>query len=383
MKKKSAMIQCRTLRGHLDWVWGAVHLPDGQHIITCSADGSLRLWDLESCTQIGDNWQDEDDEQDEGDEARVLSLALSPNGTTVASGSSDGTVRLWDVKTGEVVGKWRGHTDTVWQVCWSPDGERVAIRYSDRTVRFWDIESRKCALLRIKMTTCTMAYSPDGKNIAIGGHWLDEYGVKIWDPKTAELLFTVDHDLSDSSMAQWSSDSQSSLHWILLVSSLVWTSDGKKLVSGSSDGSIRIFDTATWQLSAVLLGHTPDHISSFSLAWNDRLLASASYDTTVRLWDLDTNLPVGPPLKHKYYMIGCAAFSADGKLLVTCCEDENAYVWDVTAIKEAGHNDLLSIPEVSVNILDANPTSLVHPQEVIEDDPKQKVCIILCRALRE
>jgi WD40 repeat protein len=122
-------------------------------------------------------------------------------------------VRLWDVKTGEVVGRWIGHTDIVRQVCWSPDGERVVIQYSDGTVRVWDIENRKSVLLRNKMTTYAMAYSPDGKKIATGGQ-MDEYGVKIWNAKTAELLFTVDHDLSDSSMA-WSSDSQSSLHWVL------------------------------------------------------------------------------------------------------------------------------------------------------------------------
>jgi WD40 repeat protein len=224
------------MQGHTDWVWGVVHLPDGRRIITCSADSSLRLWDLESGIQIGDNWEDEEDE----DEARFLTLALSPNGTTVASGSSDGTVRLWDVNTGNVRAKWTGHTDIVWQVCWSPDGERVVSRCSDGMVRMWDVGSSKAVLHPIKTWTraSAVAYSPDGGSIAIGGE-MDEYGVKIWDSKTGDLLFTVEHDLSDSSLGL-TSDSQSSLQWILSVCSLAWTSDGKKLISGSSDGSIRI-----------------------------------------------------------------------------------------------------------------------------------------------
>ena len=314
------------MKGHTDWVWGVVHLPAGQCIITCSADGSLRLWDLQSGIQIGDNWYDDD--EDEGEEARVLSLALSPNGTTVASGTSDGAVKLWDVRTGGVVAKWTGHTDIVWQVCWSPDGERVMSRFSDGAVRVWDVKSNKIAC-PIKACAQAVAYSPDGKNIATGGQ-MDEYGVKIWDSKTGELLFIIEHNPSDSTLT-WMSDSQSSLDWILSVCSLTWTLDGKKLISGSSDGSIRIFNTATWQLNAILEGHGRDTISALALSWNDCLLASASYDNTVRLWNLDANLPIGPPLEHKY-TVGCAAFSADGKQLVTGCEDDNAYVWDVVAI---------------------------------------------------
>ena len=175
------------------------------------------------------------------------------------------------------------------------------------------------------------------------------------------------------------SDSQSSLHWILSVCSLAWTLDGKKLISGSSDGSIRIFNTATWQLNAILKGHGRDIISVLSLSWSDRLLASASFDNTARLWDLDTNLPIGPPLEHKY-SVGCAAFSADGKQLVTGCEDENAYVWDIaTILKETGQEDLLAIPHVSANTKHEHLLNLIDiaSPQAPKDGLEQKVCITL------
>ena len=90
-------------------------------------------------------------------------------------------------------------------------------------------------------------------------------------------------------------------------------------------------------------------VRSLSLFQNDRLLASGSHDETARLWNLDTNLPVGPPLQHRDF-VQSAAISADGKLLVTGCADKNAYVWDIhTILKDAGLEDLLSIPDVSVN----------------------------------
>ena len=99
-------------------VTGVAHLPDGRRIITCSHDGSLRLWDLESSVQIGNDWRDDGKEE-------VWNISLSPNGKTVASGSGDGRVRLWDVETKKVVATWTGHIDIVKLLCWSVDGERV------------------------------------------------------------------------------------------------------------------------------------------------------------------------------------------------------------------------------------------------------------------
>lgn len=127
IQKKSATMPRHIMRGHTGWVRGTVHPPGGRRIITCSSDGSLRLWDLESGAQIGDDWRDEGDDGDDGDQ--VFAIALSPVGDVVASGSYDGTVRLWDIETGKVITKWKGHTKRVRSVCWSSDGEQVVSGY--------------------------------------------------------------------------------------------------------------------------------------------------------------------------------------------------------------------------------------------------------------
>lgn len=92
-----AIAPYRTMRGNSDFVEGIVHLLGGQHIITCSYYGSPRLWDLESSAQIGNDWEDN------GYSVGLKTIALSPKGDIIASGSIDVTVRLWDVETGKVI----------------------------------------------------------------------------------------------------------------------------------------------------------------------------------------------------------------------------------------------------------------------------------------
>jgi WD40 repeat protein len=294
MQRTSAITPRQTIRGHTDWAQGVVYLPGGRRIITCSLDGSLRLWNLESGKQIGDNWLDK------GDNAEVVDISLSPNGNTVASGGYDGTVRLWDTKKGEVVTRWMGHTDRVRSVCWSLNGKRVLSGSWDGTVRVWDVESDQ-TILKIVTGGANEAatYSPDATKIATGGYinyimvnqsslvtsakmerdktTCEPQGtneaagrspetrkfaigseVKIWDANTGKLLYTIKHDKP--------------------VWGLQWTSDEKKLFSTSEDGSIRIFDTTTWQQIAILNGHE-DTVESASLTRNDLLLASASWDS--------------------------------------------------------------------------------------------------------
>ncbi|KIK34546.1 hypothetical protein CY34DRAFT_41571, partial [Suillus luteus UH-Slu-Lm8-n1] len=232
--------------GHIEQVHGAVYLPDERQIITCSVDGSLRLWDLESGAQTGEDWRDNEN-------AGVRTMALSPNGKLVASGDNHGKVRLWDIKTRKIIAKWTRHSDVVCALCLSADGERVVSGSWDGTARIWDVDSGK-NILTIKTGhhwVRAVMYSPSSSRLATAGDKDD--AVKIWDAKTGKLLTTLKHN------------------W--MVRSLAWTSDGKKLISGSL-ALIRIFDTATWKQIAVLKDiHL---VTAISLSPNNRFLVSAS-----------------------------------------------------------------------------------------------------------
>jgi WD40 repeat protein len=203
----------------------------------------------------------------------------------------------------------------------------VSGAWNDGTARVWDVESGK-TVLAIETgfsTVFAVIYSPDTTMIATGGYKREE-NLKIWDAKTGTLVANLRH--TDA------------------VYCLTWTADGKILISGSYDYSIRTWNTTTWQQIAVWTGHT-GHVLGIAISPNGRILASASDDKTARLWNFETGQPIGSPLQHAD-SVRCTSFAPDGKLLATGCEDKNAYMWDVSAIvKEAGLGELLLNPNVS------------------------------------
>src|SRR5882757_6097023 len=123
--------------GHTGDVYGVMHLPDGRRIMTCSEDGSLRMWNLKSGKQIGNDWRDGDWRERESSERAI---ALSPDGKQVVNGSGDGAVKLWDIDTGKIIAKWTEHTSAVQSVRWTQDGGRILSARWDGTVSVWDVE---------------------------------------------------------------------------------------------------------------------------------------------------------------------------------------------------------------------------------------------------
>jgi len=306
--------------GHTGFVTGVIHIPGRPQIVTCSDDDSLRVWDSQSGKQVGNDWSDG---------GMVIAMALSPDGKKIASGSRDGAVRLWDIDTGKVIAKWTGHTSYVTSVCWNRERQVVSGCHNG-TARVWDVETGKTILGPIEtgLTLVRVVHSPDETMIATGGYSEEKEFIKIWDTKTGKLITNlIGHT--------WA------------IHCLAWTTDGRILISGSFDGSIRTWDTKTWKKTAALTGHA-DVVHVIAISPNDRIVASASWDKTARLWDLENGQPIGKPFQHPE-AVNCVSFSADGKLLATGCGDNKAYTWDVSAIL----NDLPSKtkPDVSFTFL--------------------------------
>ncbi|KAG8742417.1 POC1 centriolar protein A [Ceratobasidium sp. 414] len=204
-----------------------------------------------------------------------LSVAYSPDGAYIVSGSSDSTIRIWDAHTGQPVGRpLKGHTHPVTSVAYSPDGARIVSSSYDHTIRIWDAHTGQPVGQPLKghaSPANSIAYSPDGANI----------------------------------------------------------------VSGSSS-TIRIWDAHTGQpIGQPLNGHT-DSVNSVAYSPDGAHVVSSSDDRTIRIWNAHTGQPVGQPLNDHRLPVKLAAYSPDGAYIVSRGDDGRIRIWSITI---GGHTD--------------------------------------------
>ncbi|RFU32165.1 hypothetical protein B7463_g4157, partial [Scytalidium lignicola] len=187
----------------------------------------------------------------EGHSSSVRSVAFSPDGKLVVSGSRDRTVRLWDTATGMMLQTLKGHSDSVRSVAFSPDGKLVVSGSWDRTVRLWDIATG-IMLQTLKGhsdSVRSVAFSPDSK-LVVSGSW--DKTVQLWDTTTGIMLQTL----------KGHSDS---------VESVAFSPDGKLVVSGSWDRTVRLWDTVTRTMLQTLKGHL-DSVESVAFSPDGNML---------------------------------------------------------------------------------------------------------------
>jgi tetratricopeptide (TPR) repeat protein len=198
--------------------------------------------------------------------SRVWSVSFSPDGKTLASGSADKTIKLWEVATGKPITTLTGHTSRVWSVSFSPDGKTLASGSADKTIKLWEVATSKpiTTLTGHTSTVNSVSFSPDGKTLASAS---SDKTIKLWDVATGKLITT----LTGHTSRVWS---------------VSFSPDGKTLASGSFDKTIKLWDVATGKLITTLTRHTSP-VNSVSFSPDSTTLASASSDKTIKLWNLD------------------------------------------------------------------------------------------------
>ena len=276
--------------------------PNGQTLVVGTSLG-LTFYDAQTLNPIRfiqtDTW--------------VRSVAYSPTGDLLATGSYDEVVRLWQPTTGALVRSLTGHAGWVRSVAFSPDGEMLASASDDNTVRLWRVSDG--AVLQVLTEGVegvrVVALSPDGTRLATGG---SDNTIRLWRVSDGALMSTL----------------QGHMAW---VRSLAFSPDGKTLASGAFDATARLWRVADGTLLNTLEGHTAS-VLGLAFSPDGKTLATGSVDTTVRLWRVRDGKLLDVLAEHKDFVFS-VAFSPDGKTLASGAVDNTVRLWDVEHIANA------------------------------------------------
>ncbi len=299
----------QTLAGHTGEVWGAFFSPDGIHLATGSRDGTARVWDISPAGS-----------RDWLTFAPAGShLVYSADGTRLANSSSGNTAKILDALTGKELLTLSGHTNTIRSVAFSPDGTRLATASVDQTVKVWDLATGK-QLLSLSTPTfpfpagLRLTFSPDGQRIAAAS---SENSARVWDVATGKELLALRGHAQP-------------------VVGAAYSPDGSRIATPCLDGTAKVWDAATGKELLTLSGHKAGlWVVSFSP--DGKRIATASQDGTAKVWDVSTPLNTGAAtgqllltLSGHLGNVMDAVFSPDGTRLATASLDGTIKLWDVS-----------------------------------------------------
>ncbi|KEP45443.1 eukaryotic translation initiation factor eIF2A [Rhizoctonia solani 123E] len=253
----------------------------------------------------------------EGHTDFVSSVAFSPDGNSVASGSSDRIIRIWDAQSPSPIGEpLTGHSDYVRSVAYSPLGDVIASGSWDKTIRLWDVNTRRqLGVMKGDLSFFSVAFSPDAKLIAsgCGGFFFDPSAnsVQLWD---VQKMTAAANPLKGHTA---------------YVNSVQFSPDSTRVASGSEDRTIRVWEVERGTtVVGPLEGHT-GAVRSVAFSPDGSQIISCSYDRTVRMWDARDGKSIGNPYEGHTKWVNSVAFSPRGTYVVSGGDDKTVRLWDI------------------------------------------------------
>ncbi len=304
-----------TLKGHSGEVESVVISPDGRTLASGSSDTTIKLWELRSGKELHSM---------KGHSTIVRSLAFSPDGKTLVSSSNvdaaDGNIKLWDVATSRLKRTLGGGLSSFRVNClaFSPDGKTLASGHIN-TVKLWDLDTGKEreTLWGHAIDVNSVVFSADGQFLVAG---CSQGEIKIWDWRKRNLLRTLNQaENIIGSMVSWLNPSR--MLWSIAISP-----DGQTIASSGYGQPITLWKFDTGTMLRTLTQHSCGvHVVIFSP--DEKIIASGGADKTIRIWSVRTG-DLLYIIEH-LGVVNCLAFSPDGKTLVSGGEDKTIKVWHI------------------------------------------------------
>ena len=299
VSSKNAEWQCvRVMTGHQSWVTAVTFNPRMASLASGSLDDSVKIWNLQTGQAV---------KTLHGHPRGVNDVHIDSRGQLLISCGDGGTIKVWSLTAGRLLHTLEGHVRGVTSVAVDPKGDVLASASKDKTIKLWKLGtgSPLRTLLGSPSTVKAIALSPDGTILFSGG--LD-HKVRLWDVKTGEMMRFISGHVSpvndvavshngrfivsaskDKSLMLWSVGTGAIIHTLRghtqEVNSVAIAPDNRTIISGSTDRTIKVWDARTGKLLHTLTGHS-NTVTAISVHRTGRLIASTSADKTIRVWKL-------------------------------------------------------------------------------------------------
>jgi WD40 repeat protein len=311
--------------------------PDGRFVLTGSEDSMARLWDAATGQQL---------RSFKGHTSTVASVVFSPNGRTVLTGSYDGTARIWEVATGKQLESFKADDRYIHSVAFSPDGRFVLTGSADKTARLWDVATNRQirAFEGHADEVMAVAFSPDGRSVLTGSK---DNTARLWDAASGRQILSFERNVYGVDAVAFSPDGQfvltgageSARLWKAatgqqirsfdgfdgFVESVAFSRDGRAVLIGSLDGTVQMRNSLTGE-QIRFFGKSPER-------------PDKNTETADQLFSkLDEVLDI-----RNSKGITSVAFSRDGRFVLAGSTDQKALMWDMASADQVraftGHTD--------------------------------------------
>jgi WD40 repeat protein/serine/threonine protein kinase len=286
--------------------------PDGQRIVTGSYAGAVKVWDAASGRELLTLKGHSSGTNSMAFSPAINSVAFSPDGQRIVTGSYDYTAKVWEVASGKELLTFKGHKKLIRSVAFSPDGQRIITGSEDQTAKVWELVAGR-ELLTLKGhqdRVLSVAFSPDSQHIATGS---SDGTAKVWDAASGKELLTLKGHSA----------------YVLAVA---FSRDGQRIVTGSEDETAKVWEATTGQEMLTLKGHTAP-IWAVTFSPDGQRIITGSVDNTTKIWEI-AGYREQLTFKGHNYSILSVAFSPDSQRVVTGSRDGMPKVWEAASGKE-------------------------------------------------